>query len=183
MDAFHRQRQVVEVIWTGPTSDTGTLRKTEQALLQLIDDANHSLWILTFVAYKAEPVMDAIERAVARGVKVSMVAESERSSEGRTAFAAADAMRESLAGLIVIYEWPAAQRDRDQAGNSGTLHAKGALADERVLLVSSANLTDHALRLNIELGVLIRGGEHPGRLAQHLNQLVATGVLRPCSCP
>lgn len=38
-----------------------------------------------------------------------------------------------------------------------TLHAKCAVADDTLALISSANLTGHALQLNIEAGVLLRG--------------------------
>jgi phosphatidylserine/phosphatidylglycerophosphate/cardiolipin synthase-like enzyme len=61
----------------------------------------------------------------------------------------------------------------------GSLHAKCAVADRRVLFVSSANLTEYALKLNMELGLLVRGGDLPGRAIGHLRRLVEEGVLVP----
>ncbi len=43
---------------------------------------------------------------------------------------------------------------------------------------SSANLTEYALTLNMELGVLISGGPAPARVAAHLGRLVEMGVFR-----
>src|SRR5687768_10230348 len=35
----HRDEQSVELVWTGPDSDTVPLRKTEQAILEVLDSA------------------------------------------------------------------------------------------------------------------------------------------------
>jgi len=45
------------------------------------------------------------------------------------------------------------------------------------LLISSANLTEYALSLNMEAGVLITGGEAPGKAERHLKRLAEMGVL------
>ena len=57
------------------------------------------------------------------------------------------------------------------------LHAKCAVADGRYLFVSSANLTEAALHLNMELGLLIRGGKQPSHVQQHLVWLVENRIL------
>lgn len=41
----------------------------------------------------------------------------------------------------------------------------------------AANLTGYALNLNMEMGLLVRGGNLPGRAAGHLKQLIEEGVL------
>ncbi|OLT00089.1 hypothetical protein BJF90_07295 [Pseudonocardia sp. CNS-004] len=64
-------------------------------------------------------------------------------------------------------------RDRSPA----KMHAKVAVADRRALLVSSANLTQSGVKTNMEAGVLIRGGTAPERAAEHVQQLIAAGVL------
>lgn len=50
-------------------------------------------------------------------------------------------------------------------------------ADEELLFISSANLTEYALTLNMELGVLIKGGPLPGDVAAHFNRLIEDRVL------
>ncbi len=59
------------------------------------------------------------------------------------------------------------------------MHAKCAVADVSALLVSSANLTQYALNLNMELGLLVRGGDLPGRVVGHLRQLIEENILVP----
>jgi phosphatidylserine/phosphatidylglycerophosphate/cardiolipin synthase-like enzyme len=44
--------------------------------------------------------------------------------------------------------------------------------------VSSANLTDYALNLNMELGVLIAGGSQPQTVMAQFEALIAQGVLQ-----
>jgi phosphatidylserine/phosphatidylglycerophosphate/cardiolipin synthase-like enzyme len=58
------------------------------------------------------------------------------------------------------------------------LHAKCAVADARLLFVSSANLTDYALNLNMELGVLIAGGSQPQTVMAQFDELIAQGILQ-----
>lgn len=57
------------------------------------------------------------------------------------------------------------------------MHAKLAVADHRLLLVSSANLTQSGVDRNIEAGVLVRDGAAPRRAAEHLAELRARGML------
>ena len=58
------------------------------------------------------------------------------------------------------------------------MHAKGVVVDESAAFVTSANLTGHALDENMELGVLVRGGAVPRRLASHFRSLADAGVIR-----
>jgi len=69
--------------------------------------------------------------------------------------------------------------ERDQNGYaSGVNHAKFAVADGRVALITSANLTQQATTNNLEVGVVL----HDPGVAMHLTALVdgwiAQGVLR-----
>jgi cardiolipin synthase len=43
--------------------------------------------------------------------------------------------------------------------------------------VTSANLTGHGMNENMELGLLVRGGAVPRRLAAHFTRLMAGRVL------
>ena len=52
------------------------------------------------------------------------------------------------------------------------------MAIDRLLLITSANLTEFALSLNMELGLLICGGELPGQVRQHFERLIGVGALR-----
>jgi phosphatidylserine/phosphatidylglycerophosphate/cardiolipin synthase-like enzyme len=57
------------------------------------------------------------------------------------------------------------------------LHAKIALADGRAMLISSANLTEYAMTLNMEMGILVRGGSLPVQVEKHLKRLSEMGIF------
>jgi phosphatidylserine/phosphatidylglycerophosphate/cardiolipin synthase-like enzyme len=58
------------------------------------------------------------------------------------------------------------------------MHAKAAVADCRVAFLSSANLTEAALERNMELGVLIRGGNLPVAIDRLIDALVESEELQ-----
>jgi phosphatidylserine/phosphatidylglycerophosphate/cardiolipin synthase-like enzyme len=59
------------------------------------------------------------------------------------------------------------------------MHAKLAIADRRELLVSSANLTASGAVNSIEAGLLVRGSTAAVRAAEHIDGLIASGLLVP----
>jgi phosphatidylserine/phosphatidylglycerophosphate/cardiolipin synthase-like enzyme len=75
--------------------------------------------------------------------------------------------------------WPAHKRERDLTGTLGALHAKCAVADRKLLFISSANLTGHALTINMELGVMINGGRLPSDVTTQYMRLIENGILEP----
>ncbi len=58
------------------------------------------------------------------------------------------------------------------------MHAKCAVADRCVAFVTSANLTGAAMTANMELGLVVRGGDVPKRITNHFEALVVGGTLR-----
>ncbi|WP_186115986.1 DISARM system phospholipase D-like protein DrmC [Burkholderia gladioli] len=173
-----RGESSVELVWSGPATPRLGFRSTEQVLLELISGARRSLFIVTFAAYKVDALVQAIQAAVTRGVKVSFLLESREESDGKVDFDAADGLALSRVGGITTYVWPLAKRPKSIQGLHGSLHAKFVVADEEVLFVSSANLTDYAMNLNIELGTLMRGGDAPRQVAANLAALLRDGVFR-----
>lgn len=171
------QSQSIELVWTGPVSGQTTLRRTEQALLEVIEGARWSIILVTFAAYKIPHISDALLAAARRDVRIVFIAESPDASAGKIAFAGFQALGEPLARQAKLYIWPHDMRMADAGGHVGTLHAKCAVADEDALFISSANLTDYALTLNMELGVLIRGGDMPRQAGEQLRGLIHAGTL------
>ncbi len=100
-------------------------------------------------------------------------------SQGKVAFHALEALGPDVAARSRVYVWPRDRRPKDALGKHGSLHAKCAIADSRVLLISSANLTEHAFRLNMELGMLVHGGSLPGRVERYFGSLIDRKVLLP----
>ncbi|MGE3108402.1 MAG: DISARM system phospholipase D-like protein DrmC [Phycisphaerales bacterium] len=174
-----RTAQQISLVWTGPQLPGRTLRQTEQALLEVIETARQELWIVTFAAYRVASVVAALQSAVRRGVRLWLVAESADASDGKLTFDAAAALGDEVRKSATVLAWPRDQRPVDAAGRTGSLHAKCALADDRLAFVSSANLTEYALHLNIELGVVIEDGPVPAALGNHFRNLLRMGYWRP----
>lgn len=178
-DSYQNQ-QSCELVWTGPEDTTSSFYRTEQTLLELIEAAQHSLLVVTYVAYRVEQVREALKRAVHRGVRVNLVVEVPVDSGGKLSL-------DPLAALMLddplenaelgVWYWPAEERSKTETGKIGSLHAKCATADDELLFISSANLTTYALEHNIELGVILRGGEHPAKVRELFEGLMRRGVL------
>ncbi|MGA9780151.1 MAG: DISARM system phospholipase D-like protein DrmC [Verrucomicrobiia bacterium] len=179
-DDFHRSRQGLELVWTGPTPGTSTFRRTDQALLEIIRGAKKSIIIVTFAAYKVPAISAALVEAAQRGVEIILILESVEESEGKVTANAIKGLGEDIAGRAKVYLWPLNKRGVDAAGRHGSLHVKCAVADDEAALISSANLTEYAMNLNMELGLMARGGDLPRSLAQHLRSLIQSRVLARC---
>jgi cardiolipin synthase A/B len=173
-DALHEA--TVEVVWTGPTSHEVAVRRTREVFLELIEVAARRLTVISFAAYQVPEITRALSEARSRGVDVRLVLESAEDSEGRLSHDASAAF-ESLRDQVAFYVWPGDQRE-SSTGARGTLHAKAVVADANAALVTSANLTGQALAVNMELGLLVRGGRVPQALDQHFDELIARGVIR-----
>ncbi len=175
--AGHAQRQAavrVESVWSGPNTHRVPVRATAQVLLELINEAQHELLMLTYSAKPYPPVLEALAAAIARRVAVTVVVETLQGAGSALAGAEPAAAFASVRG-VSLWHWPVSRR----AEQGAKMHAKIAVADRRTLLVSSANLTASGATRNIEAGLLIRGGTAPARAAEHIAELRAAGVLAP----
>lgn len=170
-----RAEQSVEVVWTGPSTIEVPVRHTPQVIEQLADGTTGVLWLVSFAAYKVPLVLNALERATVRGVDVRLVLETKEHSQGALSHDAADAFA-SLAHRVSLYVWPLDKRP-PAANGRASMHAKAVVSDETAALVTSANATAAALADNMELGLLVRGGSTPRRLARHFQRLVEQRVL------
>ena len=45
------------------------------------------------------------------------------------------------------------------------------------MFLSSANFTEYAFTINMELGVLVTGGSLPGQVQEHFDRLIGAGSL------
>lgn len=170
--------QKVNIVWTGPATEAVPLRRTEQALKELIDGAKSELLIVSFVAYKVDEIMAALRQAIIRGTRLRMVFETEKESGGKVSFDQVRSIHEILPEAK-IFTWPLKNRYMDLNGHYGSIHAKCAIADRDIALVSSANLTGFALELNMELGLIVRGGNVARSISEHFDELIRRNVLVP----
>lgn len=164
----------VESVWSGPDSHAVPVRATAPVLVELVHQATRELVFMTYSAKLYEPLREALAEAVGRGVRVDAVVETIAGAGGALAGAEPAAAFSGVDG-VHLWHWPP---ERRPAGNA-KMHAKLAVADREVLLVTSANLTQSGVGNNIEAGLLVYGGTAPQRVAEHVAELTAKGVLAP----
>ena len=58
------------------------------------------------------------------------------------------------------------------------MHAKIAVADREKVFISSANLTDYAMDLNIEMGVLLKDKAIGEQIDNLFNNMILNSVFR-----
>jgi phosphatidylserine/phosphatidylglycerophosphate/cardiolipin synthase-like enzyme len=135
------------LVWTAP-GGAAAVRNIESVITQLVHGAQRSITLVGYaVTQAADPLLNDLADAMRRGVEVSLVV---------------DRLKDRIPQLFRA--WPRDvrrpalwTREADPHDEMSALHAKVLVVDDRYLLISSANLTYHGLRGNLELGVLLQG--------------------------
>ena len=169
---FETQRGVLQA--SAPRS----LRRTEQAILQVLDAAQSRITLVSFAVYKIPNVGKALVRAAKRGVQPTVIVETPNKIEGEGEYDTIKALGQEVAACSTVYFWPKENRPLGDNDKVGILHVKCAVADGEWLLLSSANLTQQAFTINMELGMLVRGGAMPKRVERQFEQLIESGQLK-----
>ena len=172
-----RQKQMIELLWTGPSSKEINLRRNDQALLELINTARNEIIIVSFVVYKVREILSALHSAAMRGVKITVILESPDVSEGYAAQDNIKALGPGLREHVRIFLWPEDKRPAVEAGGKVSLHVKCAVADGKRMFLSSANLTNRAMNYNMEMGILLEDVGLPARAKNVFDELIADGTL------
>jgi phosphatidylserine/phosphatidylglycerophosphate/cardiolipin synthase-like enzyme len=164
-------RENVELVWTGPQGSSVPVRRSAAVLLELVNSATSDLYVISFAAFGIPDARESLRQAAKRGVAISLILESAEDSGGHFKSFSRDRFADLAATTgIRCYRWPLERRSK-----GAVLHAKAVVADGRSALITSANLTDHAIESNIELGLLIEGGSVPLRLRSLLRSLIDAG--------
>ena len=66
----------MELVWTGPDVGVVPLRRTEQALLQVIDSATRRATVVSYAVYHIPRICEALVRAADRGVSINVIIET-----------------------------------------------------------------------------------------------------------
>lgn len=167
-----RAENSVDILWTGPKSSSVPIRRMEQSLCELIESAEKRLVIVSFVAYKADKVYKAIRGAIERGVCVSFLTESSKEYGGSLDVDPSEILRKRFPEAD-FYRW-----ENPDFSSPAVVHAKCAVADDKMALVTSANLTEAAMDNNMELGLLLKGQSVAARLAMHFEALIVEGIIK-----
>ena len=177
--AYHKakEEEKVELVWTGPPTPMMSTRRTEQALLEVINSATEVLFLVSFVAYEVASITSALNEAINRGVRVSILMEPAEAHGGQIKKDCFSAMGESVPKAS-LYVWSENSKEK-MGGGYRLVHAKCSVADSKLAFITSANLTNAALDRNMELGVLLTGNNIPKKLNDHLHSLVTTKIIIP----
>lgn len=174
--ALMEGRGTIELVWTGPKTGLIPTRRTEQVILEVIDSAKFDVFLVTYVFYKASSIVKALNSSIHRGVHTSILLESSTEHGGAIKGDNVKTMAEAVPGAT-IYIWDPATKQPEGDALSASVHAKCAVADRKLAFITSANLTSAALERNMELGILVRGGDVPIRLRAHLEALATTKII------
>ncbi len=172
-----RKEQAVELVWTGPVQSVIPLRRTEQAILQVLNSAQSRILLVSYAVYSIPNIQDAVVRAAKRGVTITVIVETPNKLDVQNEYSNLKALGEDVAKCSAVYYWPKEHRKVDATGKLGILHVKCVVVDGNQLFLSSANLTKYAFSLNMELGVLIHGGRGPRQIEVVFESLIAEGTL------
>jgi putative cardiolipin synthase len=179
--AARAEAQRGDVVISGPASDSAAVRLTSSVISELIHDCRESLLVVSFAAFGVAEVVYELGQAARRGVRIDLALESTADQGGTLhgPVGAAAAFAE-IRQDATFWVWPASRRPTVGASRAA-LHAKLVAADERIALIGSANLTDKALAVNLELGVIIRDPSVVGRIVRHFRALMdpSSGILQP----
>ncbi|MFM8222682.1 MAG: DISARM system phospholipase D-like protein DrmC, partial [Planctomycetaceae bacterium] len=171
----HRDSHSVELVWTGPDTEQTPFRRTEQAILQVLDSARTRITLVSFAVYRIPNIGRALVRAAQRGVRLTVIVETPDKLEGTGEYSTIRSLGQEVAACSTVYFWPKENRPRGENHKVGILHVKCVVADGKWLFLSSVNLTQQAFTINMELGMLVRGGTMPGRVEQQFERLIETG--------
>lgn len=173
----HRHVESVEIVWTGPEPEETRFRQTEQAILEVVNSATKRLVVVSYAVYRIPRIREALVAAANRGVSIRLIVETPNRVEGQGEYDCVLALGDNVASACSVYYWPQESRAKDDNGKIGILHVKCAVADGHRMFLSSANFTDYAFTINMELGLLVTGGKLPGQVERHFERLVTGGTL------
>lgn len=173
----HRHEETVEVVWTGPEPEETLFRQTEQAILEVANSATKRLTVVSYAVYRIPRIREALVAAIGRGVGIRLIVETPNRIEGQGEYDCVMALGGNVVSACSVYYWPQENRPTDDNGKVGILHVKCAVADGYRMFLSSANFTEYAFTINMELGLLVTGGKLPGQVERHFERLVSAGTL------
>jgi putative cardiolipin synthase len=149
----------------------------QQAYRKLIDHAEREIIICNAYLIPSVDLIDAICRAVTRGVRVVILTNSPETNDlpeltmvGRSYYREILTVNEDLSakksgGSVQIWEWYGQRYDQAHQ-TEGTIHAKYAVFDRRYALVGSYNLDPRSEKLNSETAVVFESDILSDGLAQ-----------------
>lgn len=175
-----------DLVWSGPEVPGVHARDTRRVYDELLGSAERSIWTSTYAYFDGPRAFEVLAKRMDAlpELRVTLLLNIQRQRGDTTA--AADLVRR-FADRFWGTDWPGDSRPRvyydprslEQESVTSVLHAKAVVADDEVVFVTSANLTEAALDRNIELGLLVRDHALAASVSSHFRVLIDRGVLSP----
>ena len=140
----------IEIVWTGPSKINAGVRNTKPVIEEMLKSAEQGEKI-TIMGYritsKAESIVEQLNSCLKKGVKVDLIVDKSlvNKRELRKCFT------ENSLTKPTIYT------RKDEESKFYKVHAKVIIIQDRLMLVSSANLTELGTEVNFEIGLLVSG--------------------------
>lgn len=154
----------VRAVWSGPTF-SGDGDHTTAALAHLIDTAIEDVFASTYSATLDSDFVAALWRAIARGVRTTLLVDSTVNGGGVAA-----QLKSKLTGARFLTYVP-------PTGQYGLQHSKVLIVDSRIAFVTSANLSRAAAERNLEAGVVIHNAQFASQMRQRFVKLREAGEI------
>ena len=90
--------------------------KSHRSLLELINGTNEHLLVVSFAVYKAQSIIDAIEKAILRNVKVIICLEDSDENQGILSISGLKSFTRSIFNIASFYSWPMEKRPHTYDG-------------------------------------------------------------------
>lgn len=183
--AGQQARNRIQAVWSGPDGAHAPRRDTAVVLHELFQAAEREALIASYAFFDGKtlfaPLRERLERRPNLKVRmfVHVGPDPNRPSETK------GERLQRFAEQFRHQHWPWEPRPevffdpRAFEKEPAILHAKLAIIDRRLALVSSANFTPNAQTRNIEAGLRIEDSDLCDRLATGLTGLVENGTLIP----
>ncbi len=175
-----------DLVWSGPEVPDLHARDTRQVYEELLGSAERSIWASTFAFFDGPRAFEVLARRMESrpALRVTLLLNIQRKRGDTTA---SEQLVRRFADHFWKTDWPGSShpsvfydpRALDLEGPGGVLHAKAVVADDEVVFVTSANLTEAALDRNIELGVLIRDRAFALTISGYFRSLIDRDLLKP----
>jgi phosphatidylserine/phosphatidylglycerophosphate/cardiolipin synthase-like enzyme len=168
------------VVWTGPKVAGSFFRSTREVIRELLLTAQSEILVIGYWIAASEDgegsvaeLVRLLAEAVRQGRRVTIVMDERTRPDGINNRSVIEASWPAGIALPQLFTWrlPAAEPHLK-------LHAKVLVVDRQAALVTSANLTAHAMARNIEMGIRITGA--PARdIASQFDSLLREGIIEP----
>lgn len=175
-----------DLVWSGPEVPGLHARETRSVYQEVLSSAVSSIWASTYAYFDGPKAFDVLSRRMDEmpALRVTLLLNIQRRRGDTTA---AEALVRKFTDRFWGTDWPGKSRPRvyydprslELDGPSGVLHAKAVVADDQVVFVTSANLTEAALDRNFEVGLLLRDRSLAGALSAHFQALIDHRHLIP----